>query len=296
MVCKAVRQSLRYVALTRSICRKGSDIVERDRLENELMRDCETEKLLLDELKSELDHEICKPLKKRDFDKIEALAEEIAEISNHSENLDSRISSGMNRVLFAAPERRSVLRSRIIPALVCFALVIAGLNIYSFRAWGKNFFSAVISVTPGGVKISFPDVNGDSAQSGAEDIFGIGEIYAENGIKAQLPQFMPEGMELVDSQINRLTDLISMSFRFESDYGFVNLTVEKYYDSKKIPPILFPESVGVPEEVSADGRTFYVIRGEKSLTAAYCSDGAVYTFCAVGLDYDEFIKIAESMK
>lgn len=272
---------------------------------NELLKkisaDSDTELKLSLLLNSKLENELKKPLKKQNFIEIEKITCSIRALGESDEAIMLRDECGKKAILEKANQYKTPFRKYMlggaITVLCCITLIFA-LNAYSFSTWGMSIFSAVVKYTGNGVTLDFslPDNYHENKNTDFKDNYGIKEKYAEYGIEAQAPEFIPEGFKLSDFQCEKLSYSTNCCFYFTHDNIIFNLTIEKYDDSEMIPPVLIPNDQKNVSEEFHNGNLVYIMNNDNSYTAVYSSGNIVYFIYTDNLDYDTLIKILNSMK
>lgn len=275
--------------------------MERQELLKNIADDSETEKMLLAELQYQLNKELDKPLRKRDFDRIEELTSSIRELTDSPESISERTRSGTEYLCGKLNQDRKRTVNRFIytiAAALCGCIVLmAGLNIYSFSAFGRNIFSAIVEFSKNGVIIDFSltDSSADIPENPVSDKYGFREKYAYYGIEAEAPEYMPDGFELADLFCEEMSESTIISFYYKKDGAKLDFSVEIYDDGADIPSVLIPDSERDVRQELIGGHYTNVISDNNAFTAAYRCGNAVYIIFADGLSYDEFEKTVGSM-
>lgn len=276
--------------------------MDKNKLLNMISDDCETELLLLGELQKQLDEELSKPLKLRDFDKIDMLTQSVRELTESTEAAEIRDENGKQYIREKAEKKAkssaSLRRFAGIGAALCCVAIVVGVNAYSLSTLGMSFFSAVVQFSKSGVSLDFstPDNVPSDVGTGTEDKFGIKEKCAEYGVSCAAPEYIPDDYVLSDYFCEELSDSTACSFYFTSGEHRLNLTIEKHISADSIPPMLIPNEEHALEEVLINGNMVYLLNENNCYTAVYSSGDTVYLLYTDGLDYDEFEKIIVSMK
>lgn len=275
--------------------------MERQELLKNIADDSETEKLLLAELQYQLNKELNKSLRKRDFDKIEELTSTIRELTDSPESIAERTRNGTEYLCGKLKRNRKRSGNRFMytgAAVLCGCIVLVmGFNIYSLSAFGRSFFSAVVNFSKNGVIIDFSSAvsSGDIPENSESDKYGFRAKYAYYGIEAESPEYIPEGFELEDFCHEDMSESSIISFYYKKDGAKLDFSVETYNNGSNIPSILIPDSeYDVREELLRD-HYVYIISDNNSFTAAYRCGNTVYIIFSDGLPYSEFEKTVESM-
>ncbi len=265
--------------------------------------DTSSDKLLADELHAQLRSELDKPLKSRDFEKINQLTLDIRRLSESDNDINLKNQNGINYVKNQFAENKKSSRkfspARIIGSVACCFAIVAGVNAYSMSTLGMNFFSAIVNFSKGAVSLDFSNTsdNSENADSDSYDKFGIKEKCADYGVVCTAPTFMPSEFELSDFFCEKLTESVACSFYFSSsDEKTLNITVEQYADSQDIPSVLIPNKEMSLQQSVINNNLVYILDENDCYTAVYSSGNTVYLFYSDGLSYDTFEKIIASMK
>lgn len=280
-----------------------------DDLIKKISEDNETENLILSQLRIQLDEEMKKPFKKRDYNKIEALSCEIAELSIGRKNLEAKASAGaslLKQKLEENPDEK-IRRKRIHPALAavgCFAAVIIVLNTISLTAFGMNIFSAAVKFTKGAISFSLSDDSLQDNKPGTStdmpqeqlDAYGIKAKCIEHNVSAEVPHYLPEGFELDDFIYDKLSVSDDLYFYFTNGEAAVNITFQSYHDPEDIPDQIIPSETYDVSDIEINGHSGYIIKENNQFTALYQSESTVCIYYASGVDYDEFIQIINSIE
>lgn len=273
--------------------------MDKNELQKRLLEDNDIEHKYLCELKSELDEEINKPIKKRDLNKIEELTRSIRELTDSEQGIRQRTEEGISAIMArSANEKRAggFQFRRLATALcVCFVAVI-GLNLISFHAWGTNIVSALIEIKKGAISVDFGSQKYDviDLPTSDDDPYGIKEKCAEYEVYPEVPQYLPKDFKLIDCNIDEMDILTELRFYYKKDDIKLNLAYQSYSKAEYITSIGIPsDKYNVTEEV-INGHTVYILKEDDQFTATYMINNIVYVIFSDGLDYDECQKIIES--
>lgn len=301
---------------------KGSDLVDKNTLIEKILRDTKTDELLFEELRMQLDEELAKPYDSRDTDKIAQITEELAVLRDYNDSIDARIGAAQERLVqkldSPAPKPKFLLRKRALAAVMSCMVLLIGLNIYSFTAFGQNIFSAIVEHVSNGFKISFSDDNptnvsptdqqpteednvdvppcGSITRPASDAVGFIEDVLAENGVTSPIPKYFPDDLSITDYEINKVSSGTSLRFFLDSPVSSLCMTVECYLRSSDIPEILYPNIGGKLEQIELGGRSVFLITNGDVYTAAFCIGKNVFSLRSEHLDYDTFINIVEEIK
>ena len=246
-------------------------------------------------IKTELDRETSKPLRKRDFDRIEQLTSQFAELSGYdtSDNTD-RLYERIRSYERAAKKPVNIFK-RFIPVLCCFVLVFTA-NCLSVAAWNMNIVLAVIEFTKSGFAVDFSKPKEEiHLPTSEDDPYGFIAKLAEYDIEIETPHYIPEGFVLtkVDTNINEnFTDTVR--FIFEKGKENFSLSYTKYYN--EIPKILIPSDHYNISETDINGSPAIISKEDYQYTIVYLKGKTKFYMFSVDVSYDECEKIIESIK
>lgn len=269
-----------------------------------ISNDTETEHLLLTQLQSRLDEELKKPSKRRDYDKIDALSCEIAELAMGSDQLETKTESGI-ALLKAKAENPDTIKKpgRFRPAFITLcslAAVITALNAVTLSTSGMNLFSAVVKYSKDAVSFTFGDDNEPGPPSDSQihtyDDFGILQKCEEFGISPDVPHYIPQGYILSDFIYHNLTDSDDLYFCFTKENASLNISYQSYRSSNDIPPQLIPSDNHDFSAAEINGSEAFILKEDNCYTALYQKNGVVCIYSCEGMDYNEFISVINSVK
>lgn len=246
-------------------------------------------------IKSELDKETAKPLHKRDFDRIEQLTAQLAELSGDkpSDNTD-RLYRQIREYERTAKKPLNIFK-RFVPVLCCFVLIITA-NCVSVAAWNMNIISAVIKFTQGGFSVDFGNQSEEVVLPTSEDDpYGFIAKLAEYDIEFETPHYIPEGFVLTEVDTNVNEDFSnSVSFHYENGKQKFILSYDKYL--KEVPDIVIPSDEYNLSETEVNGSTAIISKEDNQYTITYQKGKTNFVMFAVDVPYDECDKMAASIK
>lgn len=272
--------------------------MDKKELQKRLLEDNDIEYKYLCELKSELDKEINKPIKKRDLNKIEELTRSIRELTDSEQDIRQRTEEGISAIMErAANERRAggFRFRRLATALcVCFVAVI-GLNLISFRAWGTNIVSALVEIKKGTISVDFGKQKQDviDLPTSDDDPYGIKAKCAEYDLYPETPKYLPDNFELVHIEVKQRNSFKTIAFYYKNNS--ITLVLQYQY-SKDEPSIRIPSDLYNITEEMINEHTVYISKEDDQFTATYMYDDIIHFIYAESLDYDECKKVIESFE
>ena len=150
-------------------------------------------------IKTELDKENAKPLRRRDFDRIEQLTSQLNELSGGENNKSTEeLYERIKNYERSAAKPVNILK-RFAPVLCCLALVLT-VNCVTVLAYNMNIFSAVIEFTKGGFSVNFGKDEPVPVElpTSEDDPYGFIAKLAEYDIEFETPHYIPEGFVLTE--------------------------------------------------------------------------------------------------
>ena len=245
-------------------------------------------------IKSELDKETAKPLHKRDFDRIEQLTAQLAELSGDkpSDNTDS-LYRQIREYERTAKKPLNIFK-RFVPVLCCFVLVITA-NCVSVAAWNMNIISAVIKFTQGGFSVDFGNQPEKIVLPTSEDDpYGLIAKLAEYDIEFETPHYIPEGFTLSRIGNNENSSATSVTFDFYNGEQSINISYDKFHN--EVGQIGIPSDHYNISETEVNGSPAIVSKEDNQYTITYQKDKTVFFMFTQNVPYDECEKIVESIK
>lgn len=246
-------------------------------------------------IKTELDRETSKPVSKRDFDRIEQLTSQLAELSGDDTpgNID-RLYERIRSYDRAAAKPVSIFK-RFAPVLCCFILVFTA-NCVSVAAWNMNIISAVIELTKGGFYVDFgKPIEEICLPTSEDDPYGIIAKLAEYDIEFETPHYIPEGFVLteVETSVNdEVTN--SVVFHYENGKEKFLLSYEKFWND--VPKMVIPSDHYNISEMDINGSKAVISKEDNQYTATYQKGQIVFVMFSVDISYDDCEKIVASIK
>lgn len=247
-------------------------------------------------MKRQLDEETAKPLRKRDFDKIEQLTNAISELLD-----DTDYSEGISK-LYSRIEQEKIKRKKPVGKLkkflpaVCCAILILAANCISVATWNTNIVSAVIKFTKGGFSVDFNNNESTVELPKSEnDPYGIIAECAKYDIYPETPFYLPDGFELehISSNINENVSSI-VRFVFKNGNQSISFDFERFQND--VGQIGIPSDHYNISETEVNGCPAIVSKEDNQYTITYQKDKTVFFMFTQDVSYDECEKIVESIK
>ena len=247
-------------------------------------------------IKTELDKENAKPLRRRDFDRIEQLTSQLNELSGGENNKSTEeLYERIKNYERSAAKPVNILK-RFAPVLCCLALVLT-VNCVSVLAYNMNIFSAVIEFTKGGFSVNFGKDEPVPVElpTSEDDPYGFIAKLAEYDIEFETPHYIPEGFVLVDIDTNVNESFAnSVAFTFQKDNQNFSIEYTKFWD--EVAPMVIPSDHYNISETEVNGYPAIVSKEDNQYTITYQKDKMNFFFFSVDVPYSECEKIIESIQ
>ncbi len=247
-------------------------------------------------IKTELDRETSKPLRKRDFDHIEQLTSQLSELSgdDYTPHNTDRLYERIRRYDRAAKKPVNIFK-RFIPALCCFVLIFTA-NCLSVAARDMNIVSALIEFTKGGFAVDFGKPKEEIyLPTSEDDPYGFIAKLAEYDIEFETPHYIPEGFVLTEVSTNINEDVgNTVMFIFWNGTQNFSLCFSKYHN--EIPKIGIPSDHFNISETEVNGSSAIVSKEDNQYTIMYLKGKTEFFMFSVDVPYDECEKIVASIK
>ncbi|MDE6679042.1 MAG: DUF4367 domain-containing protein [Ruminococcus sp.] len=246
-------------------------------------------------IKTELDRETSKPLRKRDFDHIEQLTSQLAELSgddytpDNTNRLYERIRSYEN----IAKKPVNIFK-RFVPVLCCFVLIFTA-NCVSVATWDMNIVSSVIEISKGGFAVDFGKPKKEiHLPTSEDDPYGFNAKLAEYDIEFETPHYIPKGFNLGNVEYNENSAKTSILFEFYN--GKQSISV--YYDNfhNEVGQTGIPSDHFNISETEVNGCPAIISKEDNQYTITYQRDKIVFFMFTRDVSYDECEKIVKSIK
>ena len=251
-------------------------------------------------IKAQLDEEMAKPVKNRDYEKIASLSADLCALIDgepETNEVDNGINKLYNRISEYEKNRRkpSVRVVRKMIPVVCVAAVMLVANCFTVSAFGKNVFSVVIEFAQGGFSIDFNKRNDViELPTSEDDPYGIIAECAKYEIYPETPHYLPDGFELtlITNDVNEHSNYAK--FVFKNEDKVIALTYTRYWNDVI--------QTGIPSdhynitETTVNGYPAIISKEDNQFTLTYQVDKTVILIFTQDVDYAECEKIAASMK
>lgn len=248
-------------------------------------------------IKTELDRETSKPVRKRDFDRIEQLTSQLAELfgDDYTPHNTDRLYERIRSYESSAKKPVNIFK-RFIPVLCCFVLVFT-VNCLSVAAWNMNIVSAIIEFSRGGFAVDFGKNEHEVVElpTSENDPYGFIAKLAEYDIECETPHYIPDGFVLTEVNTN-VDENFANTVRFIYEKGKQNfsLTFTRFYD--EIPNIGIPSDHYNISETEVNGSSAIVSKEDNQYTITYIKNKTEFHMFSDDVPYDECEKIVESIR
>ena len=246
-------------------------------------------------IKTELDKENAKPLRRRDFDRIEQLTSQLNELSGGENNKSTEgLYERIKNYERSAAKPVNILK-RFAPVLCCLVLVLT-VNCVTVLAYNMNIFSAVIEFTKGGFSVNFGKDEPVPVElpTSEDDPYGFIAKLAEYDIEFETPHYIPEGFVLtvVETNVNEKVGN-TVRFIFRKDNQNFSIDFSNYIGN--VPQIVIPSDHYNISETEVNGSPAIVSKEDNQYTIAYQKGKTVVYMFAQDVPYEECEKIVQSI-
>ena len=256
----------------------------------------DADRILLREMQETLRSELEKEPELQNLDTVDELTAVICEMCGLGQEVDAHTRAGLEAfrrhiaepVSPAVKQRMTIRWKRFaaVAASVAGALLIG--NAASRMALGDSLLSAGAKLIHGGIDISFSD-SGDvseEVQPDQENAFGIREACESVGFSPLIPQYFPEGYEMVDSFVgDEDPDTQDVIFWFEAgDDKHITLHYTHYSNDRIENQIGLPTADYELTETEINGITVFQVREDDFYDAAFRYDDTVYVLNLTNTD------------
>lgn len=256
----------------------------------------DSDRQLLNELQTQLENELKKPVTQQNFDLIDEITETICEIRKENEFIEAKSRNSIEYLKKQTEPvcKKSKLKKWCTILGSCVAVVLV-LNVASISAFGKNGFSTAYQIVKGGINIDMDKKEAIELPTTSEDPYGMKAKCAEYDMFPLTPTYIPEGFELVNvaDDVNEVFTNVILQYK---DSGIkLNFDFCQYKEGEEIPPIGIPTDTYNIVEEEVNGHKMYILKEDNQFTATFQEDNIVYVVSAIDCNYDECKKVIESL-
>ena len=269
-------------------------------LAQNITNDRELTKNAYQHIKAQLDEEMSKPVKKRDYEKIASLSADLCALIDgepETNEVDNGINKLYNRISEYEKNRRkpSVRLVRKMIPVVCVAAVMLVANCFTVSAFGKNVFSVVIEFAQGGFSIDFNKRNDViELPTSEDDPYGIIAECAKYEIYPETPHYLPDGFEIRNVNYNENDSFSSVSFDFYNGEKSISIAYDMF--TGEIGKMGIPSDNFNISETKVNGHIAIISKEDNQFTITYKADNIVTCIFTQDVDYSECDKIIASIK
>ena len=247
-------------------------------------------------IKTELDKENAKPLRRRDFDRIEQLTSQLNELSGGENNKSTEeLYERIKNYERSAAKPVNILK-RFAPVLCCLALVLT-VNCVSVLAYNMNIFSAVIEFTKGGFSVNFGKDEPVPVElpTSEDDPYGFIAKLAEYDIEFETPHYIPEGFVLTVVETN-VNEKVGNTVRFIFTKGHQTFSIDFTRYWNEVVPMTIPSDHYNISETEVNGYPAILSKEDNEYIITFQIEKTVLYMAALDVPYNECEKIVESIK
>lgn len=245
-----------------------------------------------EELRRELDIELSKS--EPDIALVDELVKSVMEAEGvPQKNFDI----GEEYRKIAARRRKRIRLSplKIIAAAACTVLLVG--NLVSYKVYGKNFFSAIVTEFKHDLRFDFKNENDSSAIRNNEyDDFGIKLNVEEKGYYIEVPMYFPEGFEVAEYRSTPYLDQLLAEYKLQRGEEEITLGFMFYESEEKVKGFFIQDGEMKYEETTINGHNGYYAKGDSADWATYRFDNTVAVYCFCNMERSEIKKILRSIK
>lgn len=251
---------------------------------------------IINDLKVELDEEMKKSPKKRDYNKIDEITAAIHEIDCENDDYESHYEDARNE-LFARLEKEKNRKSRrrlkgiSIVATCCVLLI--GINAVTFSTMGMNMFKAIYHISKGGITVDIERSNEIILPTTKDDPYGIKAKCAEYDINLQAPTFIPEGFYLYDINYEENDTFKRVDFFYKNVTAKINFTFTNFKGD--VPPIGLPTDTYELNKETINDQIIYTLKEDNQFYGIFIKENIQYLIFTEYIDYDSCYKIVNSL-
>lgn len=265
-----------------------------------LINDNDFELNAADSIQAEIELEMRKAEKDRDYDRIAELSaywcELIGDTSEYGESDNDGIEDILSMTVNAEkkPKRHTVIRRAFI-SVACAAVLLLSVNLFTVSAFNMNFLRTIIHYSQGGFSVEFTE----DQPNDKDDKYGIKAECAKYGIYPEIPHYLPEGFELESIEYLPYSVFNGVEFRYiksEEPNEIIIMCFDLYDDIEKMKNVKIPSDYYNIDEIQINGKTAITSKEDNQYTLLYVNDYLMITIFTQDVPYDECDKIAQSIR
>ncbi len=261
----------------------------------------------IQEINKMLEEELKKPVKKRNYDKIEELTGAYAELMG----TEAEVRNAMQRCLLelkskARPKRKFTRRMRGTVITVSLAVMLFVMNIITVSAFNMNVFSFIVNVANGSFSVDFSKSPNKNVSDNSmklpvtpSDPYGMIAECARNGIYPETPHYLPDGLFLMETGAEDLQNFekyVMFNFMGENNQR-ITFGYDLFDNSNVMQGASFPNDEHNFQEIKVNGHPALLAeeKKDKEFTLVYCCDELLMChFSCWNISENEVKKIIDS--
>ena len=285
--------------------------MKNNNLLEKIQADKDFEKNAAAEVKAEIDREMKKSVKNRDYDKIAALSAEYNELIGADKENPQQEREAIERILAATrkEDKNNIKLHKRLIAVAASVIVLFGTNIVSLNVFGENIFSSVYHLSKNGITWRSYELPEDSEPFVPDnDPYDIGKRIYEweqwDNLGILIPTYFPKGFEEAEFKADNN----------EISFNYINGKNEDFFENAYISFALIrtpkESSFGVPcdeyniQEIRIDNFYGTVFEEDMQMNAVFdiseyvssnTSNYYIY-LSTMNVPYTEARKILSTMK
>lgn len=244
------------------------------------------------ELRRELDIELSKP--EPDIALVDELVKSVMEAEGVPQiNVD--IDEEYRKIASRKRKRIRLSPLKLIAAAACAVFLIG--NLVSYKVYGKNFFSAIVTEIYYGLDLDFKNENHSSAVHNEEyDDLGIKKGFEEEGYYVEIPMYIPEGFEITNHRSNDQKDYHIAEYVLRRGEEEVCIGFQFFRDEEKVDNFGIGGIIIEYEETTINGHDGFYIKSDDADWVTYRFDNTIAVYDFINMDSSEIEKILRSIK
>lgn len=280
--------------MQRGIIMKNNNLLEK------IQADRDFEKNAAAEVRAEIDREMKKPARKRNYDRIAALSAEYNELIGAQEDAPHQEQEAIEKILSLTTQCQETtqkskanirLHRRIVAAAASVIVLLGASSVYHLSSVQHEFSEvteSVVEVTES-VVTDNEDIQKIDIPTSAGDPYGIITECSKYGIYPETPYYLPEGFTLTNLVSN--TDDLSSSVIFEFTKGSQIISLTYTFHRELLGQMVITNS-----QYTINGVPAAITKKDNQFTLAYEKNNTNLRLFAENVDYSECDKITESIK
>jgi len=231
--------------------------------------------------------------KSPDYNKIDHLSELYCDITGVNEIIKQREEKHINKILNEAskikrPKKHYVRKA--LTALAASVAVVISANVVSTAAFGVNIFKAIVHKEEKSFSVEY------TTEDKVSDTYKIKEECAKYNIHPEIPNYIPEGFEVLEINHEDLGKEVTLDFLYYKDDMTIGIYYDVFDDPEEIKNIKYPSDSFNISEIEINGYPAMVSKEDGQCTLSYARDNVLLSIFTVNVPYEECDKIINSIK